>query len=59
MAHDIERLEKDLKEKAMADPVIKEVLELFDGRVVDVIPLNEHRGHSTEHGTQNTEDRNS
>jgi DNA polymerase-3 subunit gamma/tau len=50
---------KDLKEKVIADPVIKEVLELFDGRVVDVIPINEHRGQSTEHGTQNTEDRNS
>jgi DNA polymerase-3 subunit gamma/tau len=30
---------KELREKAMADPVIKEVLELFDGRIVDVIPI--------------------
>ncbi len=34
---------KDLKEKAMADPVIKEVLELFDGRIVDVIPITEEQ----------------
>ena len=29
---------KDLKNEIMADPEIKSVLELFDGRVVDVIP---------------------
>jgi DNA polymerase-3 subunit gamma/tau len=34
---------KDLKEKVMADPVIKEVLELFDGRIVDVRPIAEDR----------------
>lgn len=34
---------KDLKEEVMADPVIKEVLELFDGRVVDVIPITEDK----------------
>jgi len=34
---------KDLKEKVMADPVIKEVLELFDGRVVDVKPITEQK----------------
>jgi DNA polymerase-3 subunit gamma/tau len=32
---------KDLKEKVMADPAIKEVLELFDGRIVDVTPIKE------------------
>jgi hypothetical protein len=32
-----------LKEKAMADPVIKEVLELFDGRIVDVMPITEDK----------------
>ncbi len=32
---------KDLKEKVMADPAIKEVLELFDGRIVDVTPITE------------------
>ena len=30
---------KDLKEEVMADPDIKEVLELFDGRIVDVRPI--------------------
>jgi DNA polymerase III subunit gamma/tau len=34
---------KDLKEKAMADPVIREVLELFDGRIVDVIPITDEQ----------------
>ncbi|MEW6417562.1 MAG: DNA polymerase III subunit gamma/tau [Nitrospirota bacterium] len=43
---------KDLKEKVMADPAIKEILELFEGRIVDVRPISEHRG-------QNTEDRDS
>jgi DNA polymerase-3 subunit gamma/tau len=32
---------KDLKAEIMADPVIKEVLDLFDGRIVDVTPINE------------------
>jgi hypothetical protein len=32
---------KDLKEEMMADPAIKEVLELFDGRIVDVMPITE------------------
>ena len=30
---------KDLKEKVMNEPVVKEALELFEGRVVDVIPI--------------------
>ena len=34
---------KDLKEEVMADPVIKEVLELFDGRIVDVTPITEEK----------------
>lgn len=34
---------KDLKEEVMADPVIKEVLELFEGRIVDVTPIKEDR----------------
>ena len=29
---------KDLKKKAADEPVIKEALELFDGRIIDVIP---------------------
>ena len=34
---------RDLKAEVMADPAIKEVLELFDGRIVDVTPINEER----------------
>ncbi len=34
---------KDLKEKVMADPAIKEILELFEGRVVDVRPITENK----------------
>ena len=34
---------KDLKEQVMADPAIREVLELFDGRVVDVVPITEQK----------------
>jgi DNA polymerase-3 subunit gamma/tau len=33
---------KDLKEEVMADPAIMEVLELFDGRIVDVKSITEH-----------------
>ncbi len=29
---------KELKEKALNDPIVKEALELFEGRIVDVIP---------------------
>ncbi|NWF51621.1 MAG: DNA polymerase III subunit gamma/tau [Nitrospirae bacterium] len=32
---------KELKEKIMGEPIIKEALELFDGRIVDVIPIKE------------------
>ena len=38
---------KDLKEKVMADPEIKEVLELFEGRIVDVFPLKEQKRQET------------
>ncbi|MGB9715543.1 MAG: DNA polymerase III subunit gamma/tau [Thermodesulfovibrionales bacterium] len=34
---------KELKEKIMGEPIIKEALELFDGRIVDVIPLEEDK----------------
>ncbi|MEW6162635.1 MAG: DNA polymerase III subunit gamma/tau [Nitrospirota bacterium] len=34
---------KDLKEKVMEEPIIKEALELFEGRIVDVIPLPEDK----------------
>jgi DNA polymerase-3 subunit gamma/tau len=32
---------KELKQKVMEDPVIQEALELFDGRLVDVIPVTD------------------
>jgi DNA polymerase-3 subunit gamma/tau len=38
---------KDLKEKVKADPAIKEVLELFEGRIVDVFPINEQKRQET------------
>jgi DNA polymerase-3 subunit gamma/tau len=34
---------KDLKEEVMADPAIKEILELFEGRIVDVRPITGDR----------------
>jgi DNA polymerase-3 subunit gamma/tau len=34
----------DLKEKALKNPIVKEALELFEGRIVDVIPINDKRG---------------
>lgn len=37
---------KDLKEKALSNPIIKEALELFEGRIVDVIPINNKSGGS-------------
>ncbi|MBI5101530.1 MAG: DNA polymerase III subunit gamma/tau [Nitrospirae bacterium] len=33
---------KDLKEKTMEDPLIKEALELFDGRIVEVMSVDEN-----------------
>lgn len=30
---------RDLKEEVLSDPMVKEVLELFDGRIVDVNPI--------------------
>jgi DNA polymerase-3 subunit gamma/tau len=30
----------DLKEKALNNPVVREALELFDGRIVDISPIN-------------------
>ncbi|HCL81300.1 MAG TPA: hypothetical protein DHW81_03445 [Nitrospiraceae bacterium] len=35
---------KDLKEDALNNPIVKEALELFEGRIVDVIPLNNKSG---------------
>jgi DNA polymerase-3 subunit gamma/tau len=34
---------KDLKEKVMAEPIIKEALELFEGRIADIIPKTKNR----------------
>jgi DNA polymerase-3 subunit gamma/tau len=34
---------KDLKKKVMEEPIVKEALELFEGRIVDVIPITEDR----------------
>jgi DNA polymerase-3 subunit gamma/tau len=34
---------KDLKEKVMGEPIIKEAIELFDGKIADVIPITEER----------------
>jgi DNA polymerase-3 subunit gamma/tau len=38
---------KDLKEKVMGEPIIKEALELFEGRIADVVPITEQRGQNT------------
>ncbi|HEX8949875.1 MAG TPA: DNA polymerase III subunit gamma/tau [Dissulfurispiraceae bacterium] len=35
---------KDLKEKALQNPIVKEALELFEGRISDVIPINGKEG---------------
>jgi DNA polymerase III subunit gamma/tau len=34
---------KDLKEKAMNEPVVREALELFEGRIVDVTPIENNK----------------
>lgn len=34
---------KDLKEKAMNEPVVREALELFKGRIVDVTPIENNK----------------
>jgi DNA polymerase-3 subunit gamma/tau len=39
---------KDLKEKVMGEPIIKEAIELFEGRIADVIPITEERKQNTE-----------
>ncbi len=35
---------KELKEKALSNPLIQEALKLFDGRILDVIPINNKTG---------------
>jgi DNA polymerase-3 subunit gamma/tau len=37
------RNKKELKEKVMGEPIIKEALELFEGRIVDVTPIPEDK----------------
>jgi DNA polymerase-3 subunit gamma/tau len=34
---------KDLKEKVMGEPIIKEAIALFEGRIADIIPITEDR----------------
>jgi hypothetical protein len=34
---------KELKERVMGEPIIKEALELFEGRISDVIPVTKER----------------
>lgn len=34
----------ELKEKALNNPVVKEALELFEGRIVDIYPIKENKG---------------
>ncbi len=34
----------ELKEKALKNPIIQEALQLFDGRILDVIPINNEAG---------------
>jgi DNA polymerase-3 subunit gamma/tau len=36
----------DLKEKALNNPVVREALELFDGRIVDISPINDKENNS-------------
>jgi DNA polymerase-3 subunit gamma/tau len=36
----------DLKEKALNNPVVREALELFDGRIVDISPINDKDNNS-------------
>jgi predicted component of type VI protein secretion system len=34
----------------MGEPIIKEAIELFEGRITDVIPITEDRKQNTEDG---------
>jgi DNA polymerase-3 subunit gamma/tau len=36
----------DLKEKALNNPIVKEALDLFEGRIVDIYPVNDKEGGS-------------
>jgi DNA polymerase III subunit gamma/tau len=39
ISHKKTQRKKDLKEKVMNEPVVKEALELFEGRIVDITPI--------------------
>lgn len=39
-AHKKSVRKRDLKEKVLEDPLIREALELFEGRIVDVTPVD-------------------
>ena len=41
---------KDLKKKASDEPMIKEALELFEGRIIDVIPVESQTITNTKNG---------
>ena len=43
-------LKKDLKKKASDEPIVKEALELFDGRIIDVIPVESQPITNTKNG---------
>jgi len=45
---------KDLKEKVMGEPIIKEALELFEGRIADVIPIINDGKQDTEEHSRST-----
>ena len=37
---------KDLKERALQDPIVQDALELFEGRIVDVLPISNKGGNN-------------
>ena len=45
---------KELKEKVMGEPIVKEALELFEGRITDVIPITSDGKQDTEEGSRYT-----
>jgi DNA polymerase III subunit gamma/tau len=36
--------QKDLKDKALKNPIVKEALDLFEGRIADIYPINDKDG---------------
>ena len=43
---DVTEIPADLKDKALNNPVVKEALDLFEGRIVDIYPANDKEGGS-------------